>query len=127
MLVLASGTSWNYAEQQKSILPHQNPVEALAMPSPLVISINGPDNVGKTTQITMLPPHYTIHVLGSLHNVEGKLADLARSGRLKNWWWTSSDEEFVRDYIQSCADIVTSLHRQVGADMSILDRGALYV
>lgn len=65
------------------------------MASPLIVSINGSDNVGKTTQIALLPPHYSIRLLGSLHNVGGKLADLLRSGSLMSWWWTSSDEDFV--------------------------------
>ena len=93
------------------------------MSSPLIVSINGPDNVGKTTQITMLPPHYTIRVLGGLQNVEGKLADLARSGYLKSWWWTSTDEDFVKT-IFTAVQTSHELAHAGGADVSILDRGA---
>lgn len=65
------------------------------MAPPLIISLNGADNVGKTTQISLLPPHHSIRILGSLHHVEGKLKSLAETGCLKDWWWTCSDEEFV--------------------------------
>ena len=92
------------------------------MASPLVVSINGSDNVGKTTQIALLPPHYSIRLLGSLHNVDGKLADLVRSGSLKSWWWTSSDEDFVTT-IFTAVQARHELAQAGGADISILDRG----
>ena len=92
------------------------------MASPLVVSINGSDNVGKTTQIALLPPRYSIRLLGSLHNVDGKLADLFRSGSLKSWWWTSSDEDFVTT-IFTAVQARHELAQESGADVTILDRG----
>lgn len=93
------------------------------MASPLIVSINGSENVGKTTQIALLPPHYSIRLLGSLHDVDGKVADLVRLGNLKSWWWTSSDEDFVKT-IFTAVRTRHELAQESGADVSILDRGA---
>ena len=62
---------------------------------PLTISLNGADNVGKTTQIGLLPRHYSVTLVGSLHDCDERIGQLAKTGSLNEWWWTCSDEEFV--------------------------------
>ena len=62
---------------------------------PLTISLNGADNVGKTTQIGLLPRHYSVSVVGSLQDCDEKIARMVKSCRLDEWWWSCSDEEFV--------------------------------
>lgn len=59
------------------------------------ISLNGADNVGKTTQIELLPGHYTVSKVGGLHDSDQKIGDMHRRGLLRDWWWESSNEKFV--------------------------------
>lgn len=61
----------------------------------LTVSINGADNVGKTTQIGLLPRHYSIFLAGSLHDSDEMLGQLVKNNKLKDWWWGCTDEEFV--------------------------------
>ena len=63
---------------------------------PLTVSLNGADNVGKTTQIELLPRHYSILLVGSLHDCDEKIRQLVRTDQLSDWWWSSTDEDFVR-------------------------------
>ena len=63
---------------------------------PLTISLNGADNVGKTTQIGLLPRHYSESLVGGLHDCDEKVGQMAKNGNLNERWWSSSDEEFVR-------------------------------
>ena len=60
-----------------------------------VVSLNGADNVGKTTQIELLPSHYTVSKVGGLHDSDQKIGDMHRRGLLRDWWWDSSNEEFT--------------------------------
>ena len=62
---------------------------------PLTISLNGADNVGKTTQIGLLPRNYSVSLVGSLHDCDQKMGQMVKNGRLSEWWWSCSDEEFV--------------------------------
>lgn len=62
---------------------------------PYTVSLNGADNVGKTTQMELLPSHYTISKVGGLHDSDKKIGEMHRLGLLQGWWWESSDEEFV--------------------------------
>ncbi|KAL8847762.1 MAG: hypothetical protein Q9221_007210 [Calogaya cf. arnoldii] len=63
---------------------------------PYTVSLNGADNVGKTTQIDLLPNNFMIGKVGGLHNTDTKIGELYRqAGRLKQWWWQSSNKEFV--------------------------------
>ncbi len=59
------------------------------------ISLNGPDNVGKTTQLELLPAHFTVSKIGSLHDHDEVIAELHRQGGLKEWWWSSTPLDFV--------------------------------
>lgn len=62
---------------------------------PLTVSLNGADNVGKTTQIGLLPRHYSISLVGSLHDGDEKIGQMVKNGSLNEWWWSCSDEDFV--------------------------------
>ena len=63
---------------------------------PLTISLNGADNVGKTTRIGLLPRHYSVSLVGSLHDCDEKMGQMVKNGCLSECWWSFSDEEFVR-------------------------------
>ena len=63
---------------------------------PLTVSLNGADNVGKTTQIGLLPRHYSISLVGSLHDCDHRISQMVETGCLNDWWWSCSDEDFVR-------------------------------
>ena len=62
---------------------------------PYTISLNGADNVGKTTHIGLLPSHYTVSKIGGLHDSDENIGDMHRRGLLQDWWWGSSNEEFT--------------------------------
>ena len=62
---------------------------------PLTVSLNGADNVGKSTQIGLLPHHYSISVVGSLHDCDQKIGQMVKAGNMDKWWWSCSDEDFV--------------------------------
>ena len=59
------------------------------------LSLNGADNVGKTTQIELLPSHYTIAKVSGLHDSDKKIGAMRRQGLLQKWWWESSNEEII--------------------------------
>lgn len=91
---------------------------------PLTVSLNGVDNVGKTTQVGLFPHHYSILSAGSLHDWDKRIGDMVKSDGLQDWWWDSSDENFVctifgavgRRYWGSLAD--------QHIDLVVYDRGA---
>ena len=88
------------------------------------VSLNGADNVGKTTQIELLPSHYTVFKVGGLHDSDPKIGDMHRRGLLRDWWWDSSNEEFTC----SIFDALTRRHCDSMAGehsvVTIFDRGA---
>lgn len=88
------------------------------------VSLNGADNVRKTTQIELLPSHYTVSKIGGLHDSDQKIADMHRRGLLWDWWWDSSNEEFTCSIFSALArrhwGSVAGEHRVV----TIFDRGA---
>ncbi|KAL8917912.1 MAG: hypothetical protein Q9208_007655 [Pyrenodesmia sp. 3 TL-2023] len=90
---------------------------------PYNVSLNGADNVGKTTQIGLLPSHYTISKLGGLHEKDTKIGDMHRQGLLRHWWWESTDEDFVCSIFGALArrhwDSMTNTHSVV----TVFDRG----
>ncbi|KAL8997559.1 MAG: hypothetical protein Q9169_003177 [Polycauliona sp. 2 TL-2023] len=91
---------------------------------PYTVSLNGADNVGKTTQISLLPSHYTICKVGGLHDNDAKIGEMHRNGLLQHWWWDASDEEFI------CSIVGALMRRHWGsmADthklIAVFDRGA---
>ena len=62
---------------------------------PITISLNGADNVGKTTQMHLLPLDGSIEQRTSIHCYSPFLEDLMNTKEFDNWWWQSSDKEFV--------------------------------
>ena len=89
----------------------------------LVVSFNGADNVGKSTQISLLPPHFSIKRFGGLHDGDEKLAKLVKSKALKDWWWTSSDAESVATIFGAVQHRHESA-KDSGFALSVLDWGA---
>ncbi|KAL8774259.1 MAG: hypothetical protein Q9209_001010 [Squamulea sp. 1 TL-2023] len=69
---------------------------SMAVDMPYTISLNGGDNVGKTTQLDLLPSHYTIRKVGELQeNPKSRLSDMHCQGIPQSWWWKSSNIDFV--------------------------------
>ncbi|KAL9632918.1 MAG: hypothetical protein Q9204_003609 [Flavoplaca sp. TL-2023a] len=98
------------------------------MVMPYTVSLNGADNVGKTTQIDLFPSNIVIGKVGGLHQTpETKIGVLHRRGRLQEWWWESSNEDFVCSIVQAltrryCDSVITA-HSDV-PEVVIFDRGA---
>lgn len=90
---------------------------------PYTISLNGADNVGKTTQIDLIPSHYTVCKAGGLHDTDTKIGNLHRQGLLKDWWWKSTQEDFISSItsalVQRYQDSVANAHSKI----VIFDRG----
>ena len=90
---------------------------------PYAVSLNGVDNVGKTTQIELLPSHYTVHKAKGLHESDEKTGELHRRDLLRDWWWNSPNEEFVRSIFGA---LVRGTHNSIaveGDSVTIFDRG----
>lgn len=47
------------------------------------ISLDGLDNLEKTTQLDFLPAHFTIYKIGGLHENDETIAELHHQGRLE--------------------------------------------
>ena len=90
---------------------------------PLTISLNGADNVGKTTQISLLPCHYTVCKPGGLHESDNDIGEMHRQGRLQHWWWNSSDEDFVCSIFSALARRHTASLANEHSLVTLFDRG----
>ncbi|KAL9038062.1 MAG: hypothetical protein Q9180_003361 [Flavoplaca navasiana] len=95
---------------------------------PYTVSLNGADNVGKTTQIGLFPSNIDIGKVGGLHQTtETKIGELHRQGRLQEWWWESPTEDFVCSIVHALTrrycDSVTTAHSDV-PEVVVFDRGA---
>ncbi|GAP91699.1 hypothetical protein SAMD00023353_12800040 [Rosellinia necatrix] len=93
---------------------------------PFTVSLNGPDNIGKTTQLSLLSDNFTVSKVGGLHEHDEMIHQLQLEGRWGDWWWNSSVEEFI------CTVIRAAVHRyqssvasasRSGIDLVIFDRG----
>ena len=87
------------------------------------LSLNGADNVGETTQLELLPSHYTVSKVGGLHDSDKKIGEMHRRGLLQDWWWESSNEEFTCSIFGALGrrhwDSVASEHSVI----TVFDRG----
>lgn len=90
----------------------------------ITISIDGADNVGKTTQIELLPRHWAIERLDSLHQYDQRLGDLVKTSKLKQWWWTCDDQEFVLVIFEALESRRKSIKLGHGVQIVVCDRGA---
>ena len=76
----------------------------------LSISLSGPDNIGKTTLINLIPRSWPITIIGPIHEYNDSLASMVNSqdDTFKGWWFGNSnrmpesDEGFVKMMAQSC-------------------------
>lgn len=91
---------------------------------PYTVSVNGADNVGKTTQIELLPSHYTISKIGGLHDSDKKIGEMHRQGLLQSWWWESSDEEFACSIFGAVARRYWGSVAGEHSVVTVFDRGA---
>lgn len=87
------------------------------------ISLNGPDNVGKTTQLQLLPAHFMISKVGSLHDNDEMIAELHRRDRLKEWWWDSTPAESVTTIFGALARRRRNATAGENRDVVVFDRG----
>ena len=87
------------------------------------ISPNGPDNVGKTTQLELLPSHFSIFKVGGLHDNDKSIAELQHQGHLRDWWWVSTPEEFVCSIFGALARRYWNSTEGKNKEMVIFDRG----
>ncbi|KAL8681158.1 MAG: hypothetical protein Q9186_002690 [Xanthomendoza sp. 1 TL-2023] len=88
------------------------------------VSLNGADNVGKTTQIDLLPSHYTISKVGGLHETDMKIGKMHRQGLLHQWWWESSDEEFACSIVGALTRRYRDAMTDTQSAVTVFDRGA---
>lgn len=88
-----------------------------------VVSLNGPDNVGKTTQLGLFPRSYSTIIVGGLHDCDGRISQMLEDGSLKDWWWNSSEEDFVCTIYAALGR--RSQHTMNGEEttFALLDRG----
>jgi adenylylsulfate kinase-like enzyme len=88
----------------------------------MLVSINGADNVGKTTQLGLLPVSYEIKIIGSLHDTDQNLANLVHNGQMKDWWWLSSHEEWIETIFRALQARKEAALKQSAA-ICLVDRG----
>ncbi|KAI0157410.1 hypothetical protein GGR57DRAFT_510999 [Xylariaceae sp. FL1272] len=87
------------------------------------VSLSGPDNVGKTTQLNLLPSSFTVKKVGSLHENDERMGEMHRQQRLQAWWWGSSPQEFVATIFSALANRADISATKNKADIIIFDRG----
>ncbi|KAH8658443.1 hypothetical protein BX600DRAFT_514937 [Xylariales sp. PMI_506] len=62
---------------------------------PFTVSLSGLDAIDKAAQVALLPNHMTISKIGGIHEYDKKIRQLQRQGTFRDWWWSSTTEEFV--------------------------------
>lgn len=70
--------------------------KANTLSTPVFFSINGPDNIGKTTQMDMIPSRWGINRMSGIHNYDTSLSEMSKNNSLKSWWFGTDNEDFVR-------------------------------
>ena len=90
----------------------------------LTVSLNGADNVGKTTQLGLLPSSLALSKVGGIHEYDRKLHDMHQKGLFKEWWWTSTDEDFVLAIFKAVASRYWSPRVKDSSGATVFDRGA---
>lgn len=91
---------------------------------PYTVSLNGADNVGKTTQSDLILSHYAIRKAGGLHETDTKTGEMHQQGLLKGWWWDSSQEDFVCSIISALACRHRDSIANTRSEIILFDRGA---
>lgn len=77
--------------------------------------------MGKTTHIALLPRHWSILLLGGLHDHSSEISNMLADGSFKDWWWQSSNEEFVSVIFEALKKRRQTF--QGGHEIVVLDRG----
>lgn len=82
---------------------------------PITISLNGHDNVGKTTQMSLLPLDGNVDHRTSIHFYDQNIQDMVNKNIFDIWWRKSNDKDFViaifnalnkRSKIKTCKESV---------------------
>lgn len=90
----------------------------------ITISLNGADNVGKTTTIDSMPAH-SVEIRSSVSKYDDLLNDLKEKNTLKEWFFTkSSHEEFVNIIIRATNKRANVIPKR-DTKFIIYDRGGL--
>lgn len=87
-----------------------------------IVSLNGADNVGKTTQIEYLEQG-KVAGQSAIHYYNDKLGELVKKNQLREWWWNCGDEEHVETIVEALNYRISSLQSE--ATVLYLDRGAV--
>ncbi|KAL8971689.1 MAG: hypothetical protein Q9197_003145 [Variospora fuerteventurae] len=90
---------------------------------PYTISINGVDNVGKTTQMRLLPSHYTISKISRFRVENTRIDELHQQGLLQRWWWESTSEDFVYSMVDTLAHRYWNATIELDSKLVLFDRG----
>ncbi|KAL8644383.1 MAG: hypothetical protein Q9210_007282 [Variospora velana] len=90
---------------------------------PYTISINGVDNVGKTTQMSLLPSHYTISKISRFRVENTRIDELHQQGLLQRWWWESTSEDFVCCMVDTLARRYWNATIDLHSKVALFDRG----
>ena len=90
---------------------------------PMTISLSGPDNVGKTTQLELFPRSFSIVLIGGLHDCDTKISQMLKDGSLNDWWWNSSEEDFVCTVYAAVGRRYRDAKANESATFALFDRG----
>ena len=90
---------------------------------PVTISLNGPDNVGKTTQLELFPRSFTTVVIGGLHDCDAKIGQMLKNGSLNDWWWSCSEEDFVSTIYTALGRRYWNTKHSESVTFALFDRG----
>ena len=90
---------------------------------PITISLNGPDNIGKTTQLELFPRSFSTIRVGGLHDCDTRIGQMLRDGSLNDWWWSSSEEDFVCTIYTALEQRYRDTKANESANFALFDRG----
>ena len=89
------------------------------------ISLNGPDNVGKTTMINLMSSMDSIEIRSSVSTYDNQLNDLKKTNYFKEWFFkTSNDEDFV-NIILRATNKRANVKPKSNTKLIVYDRGGL--
>lgn len=88
----------------------------------ITISLNGSDNVGKTSQMSFIPD--TFEIRSGIQNYHPQIEAFFKENTLKDWWFqNSSNEEFIATIM--CAVVNRWNTSSTTKEFLIFDRGAI--
>lgn len=91
----------------------------------MVVSLNGADNVGKTTQIGLLPRSLAVHLAPKLQESDERLRSMEQNHTRRKWWWDSSHEDFVSTLFAAVASRFRDSLNKPDVTITVHDRGTI--